>query len=142
MDDRDPRGEQSQFDEGEFAQNAGDSLAKPQEDNPLITMPGEKKQVNSKKASTLQALRLVEAYIASGVLTEAQKYNKIAEYERKTALEVDSELRAVELMKKATREVSSPRTVQRIANRMPSMAQAPVVKTAGLDSVDDGLLFD
>ena len=84
-DTTDDEAQESQFDKGDFGDNAGDDIAKPDLSTDQNWAPGDgKKSSKVMHASTAQAVRLAEAYISSRIAAEGDKWNLVAQFEKTT----------------------------------------------------------
>lgn len=79
-DTTDEEAQESQFDKGDFGDNAGDDLADPDLSTDQNWLPGEGKKSSSvKTADGLSAVRLAEAYVTAGMDTEKKGRWTLAE---------------------------------------------------------------
>lgn len=82
----DDEAQASQFDKGDFGDNAGDDLADPDLSTDQNWAPGEgKKNSSVKKASGVAAVRLAEAYVAAGLSTQDERWKLANSFEQMSA---------------------------------------------------------
>ena len=78
----DQEAQASQFDLGDFGNNAGDNLADPNLDTgSQIWAPGDGTGKSARRADAVAAVRLSEAYIRAGLTPEEEKWKLIASFQ-------------------------------------------------------------
>lgn len=137
-------GEQSQYDGSEYDNNAGGHPPL-REDDPLIMLPGGGK-LHSNKTGAVDAMRLAEAYIALGMIAQAEKYAYVARFEKLPAHITKDRISLLSRVAQSTQKTASARprgVVPRFAGarRAQSPAMSSRVASVDLDSVSDSLTF-
>lgn len=146
--DTDDEAQASQFDKGDFGNNAGDDLADPDLSTDQNWAPGEGKQSSWKAASGVNAVRLARAYIDAGLEDSSQEWVLASQFEKMSATVVNDRLalleRVVEANRTAARKTAGTRgaTSRAIPQGLStSRPAASSVRTAGIDSSTDSDLF-
>lgn len=90
------------------------------------------------RTSSIQAMRLTDLYIQAGLLKNADKYTKMAEFEKLPAAIVDDRIALLQLVSKnmQTRTASAVASRRSPVGRMPSMSSRPT--TMKQSSNEDG----
>lgn len=94
------RAQQDQFELGEFANNAGDDIAKPDLSTGQNWAPGEGRK-ESQKTSGVQAVRLADLHIAAGLADAHQRYALAANFEKVSRAFVEREIGLLERVAEA-----------------------------------------
>jgi hypothetical protein len=148
-DTTDDEAQASQFDKGDFGDNAGDDIANPDLSTDQNWAPGDGKKsgsVPAKKASAAQALRLAEAYANTGIASSEDRWNLVTQFERMASSTVNDRIALLERVIEAQpRKVtgsrgSSPRNAipQNLGQHV---AQREVFAANDEDNSNDFLLF-
>jgi len=159
-DTTDQRAQQSQYDIGEFGQNAGDSVAKPDlSTNSQIWAPGEGGGTSdreeraasfNRKADAVAAVRYAEAYINSGLpyedkwqlVAQAQQMRHATIVDRTRLLEAVAQANATRARSASRRLAAASGAAGRIPPGLTSPRTAPSnVRYAATDPSNDSALF-
>lgn len=146
-DTTDDEAQESQFDKGDFGDNAGDDIADPDLSTDQNWAPGEGKQSSRGKvrtASGIQAVRLAEAYEASGIAGNESRWTLAAKFEKMSAAVVADRIALLEKVAEAAPKRARTASVaagshgaRRAASIPPNLATgqqgAPQQRTAGAE---------
>jgi hypothetical protein len=110
-DTTDEEAQSSQFDLGDFGNNAGDDVADPDLDtDSQIWAPGEGEKTSSRKADAVAAVRCAEAYINSGLTPPDEKWKLIAQFQTMRHATVVDRTRLLEAVLQANTD-AAPRRI-------------------------------
>jgi len=123
-DTTDDEAQASQFDTGDFGDNAGDDLADPDMSTDQNWAPGEgKKSSRAKTATGLQAVRLAEAYIEAGLEPKEARWKLATSFQEMSqpiVLDRIALLERVAAVRVTERKTAGVRGSSRITNAVPA----------------------
>jgi hypothetical protein len=106
----DDEAQDSQFDKGDFGNNAGDDIAKPDRSLDHQWLPGDGKKSSRQAPKGHETVRLAEAYVAAGLAEKSERWKLATDFEnmdRATVLDRTALLERVATVHAATQKKTS-----------------------------------
>jgi hypothetical protein len=134
IDTHSAEGEAQQYDADEFDNNAGSTVADPDESTDQNFTP---------KASAFKAMTLAEAYVEFGLVSPNERMSLFASFERKSARDVEIELNLLTRVRSAARKTASSARPRGIAPRSARKTASPALgRQAGRQVTSTGSIPD